>query len=120
ALNELVVKNMANYPLGHILELPKNTILYNIKAKLNALGISNFNDVGDVKLTYDLNINKPGIAGPSNFINNIIPKLRKFDPNLVPNNVGPSFANKELLHVRSNPIWLQTESVIIADELNLK
>ena len=55
---------MARYPgflRSWVVELPSPSVLDQAKAKLQSLGIENFNQVGDLTLTQHLTVNRQGL-----------------------------------------------------------
>jgi len=120
AFRNIALHSMAKFPVGNILELPSRTILDEAKARLDSLGVADFNTVGDINLANDLVVDRPGMIGPRRFIKAIVPVLRRTHPHTVARRVGPAHAHRTLLFATINPTWPQTESVIIADELDLR
>ncbi|MGH9983345.1 MAG: IPT/TIG domain-containing protein [Nitrososphaeraceae archaeon] len=104
-----------DYDRGSVIELSAASILDQAKAKLQSLGVENFNDVGDITFTQHLVINRPGLIAPGTFGEAFSePSMRS----IVRSHSDPL---KEALGLVSADIltWPQTESVIIADELDL-
>lgn len=109
---EIVTARLPDFPRGGIIELPSTSILDQARAKMQSLGIENFNEVGDISLTQHLSVNQQGLYVPDTFQPRNPPPARSgFQPRT--EIVLP------LMMMAAVPFWPQTESVIIADELDL-
>lgn len=109
---KLAVANYPGFRQKWVLELPSPAILDQAKAKLQSLRIDNFNQVGDMILMHNLVINRPGLIAPEGFGSQLARAPRRIT---LPYS-GPIPRHLMMAAVTS---WPQTESVIIADELDL-
>lgn len=121
ALKDLLLHSMPNFSIENILEVPSCTILNEAKSRLTALGITDFNAVGDITLDNHLIVDRPGLIASKKFILEVVPILKDLHPHTVSHRIsGPANAHSSLLMATINPIWPQTEAVIITDELDFR
>ena len=105
-----------NLPVDHIMELPRG-VLTQAKAKLKSLRVPDLAEVGNLTLTSTININRAGLIAPRRFMESVLVK-NKVLPNSTTFVRGPASPFPWTYAV--NPAWRQNESVLIADELDLR
>ena len=110
-LFENVRIQVPNIDAGQIFEVPPDSILGEAKAKMESVDISNLGQVGNLTLQHNLTISNAGLITS--------PSFRTQMDRLT----GTSRAQLQISHrtllMASIASWQQSDSVIIADELDL-
>jgi hypothetical protein len=120
AMKNLALRTMPNFPAGNVLELPAGATLNDAKARLNSLGIADLSTVGSISLTSHLVVDRPGLIAPKRLFEGVARVPRGTNRKLAPQPLSLVPQPGAQLYFAPMPRWPQTESVIIADELDLR